>query len=87
MSYLANAKRLIDERSSTPENKIIEQVRFNSYTIQGFRDQLARLYNLEYQLSPKEESWIKQDIVSCKEQIQDLKQAIVLLQKAFLDGV
>jgi hypothetical protein len=87
MSYLIQAKKLIDERSSTPENKIIEQVRFNSYALQSLKDKLARLYELEYQLSPRDDSWIKQDIVSCKEQIQDLKQAINLLHKAFIDSI
>lgn len=86
MNYLDNAKRLIAERTPEPENKIIEQVRFNSYTLLRVRNQLERLYDLDIKLSASQDSWVKQEIASCKEQIQDLKQAIALLQKAFLEN-
>lgn len=86
MDYVKNAQNHIElgnERSTPPtEHKWLSQLNLNNYALLHAKDYLDNLLALE-----NPDKYMQEEIVLTKAKMENLRQAIVLLQKAFLDKV
>ena len=85
MNYLTQAKELTDKRKCVSIEKLIETMRFNSYALVNAKCDLNSYKTFHPRIEDAE--WHKKQIAEYTKKVEELKESLVLLQKAFLDLV
>ncbi len=85
MSYLAQAKELTSKQRCVSTEKLIETMRFNSYALVNAKCDLNSFQSFHPRL--EDYDWHKKQIDDLTKKVEELKESLILLQKAFLENI
>jgi hypothetical protein len=86
MDYFKHAQNLIAESNGRPkdtlEHKWLTQLNMNNYVLLHAKDYLNNLLEIE-----NPDAYMQEEIVKTNQKIENVRQAIILLHKAFMESI